>query len=70
VKHTSEALVVVFEDGKEFIYPAAILYAAIPNDESVAQRVREVLERKTYAQSGSLSTGHGSVQLDSKTHPR
>lgn len=33
LKHTGKALVVVFDDGKEFIYPAEVLHAAIPTDD-------------------------------------
>ncbi|SEB44690.1 hypothetical protein [Terriglobus roseus] len=47
VNHTENAIVVVFDDGKEFIYPAAILYSAIPTDDAVARRVKETLSRRT-----------------------
>jgi DUF971 family protein len=47
VNHTDNAIIVVFDDGKEFIYPATILYSAIPTDEVVARRVKETLWRRT-----------------------
>jgi DUF971 family protein len=44
LKHTQDALVLVFDDGKEFVYPAELLRAALPADDDTAQRVREVLQ--------------------------
>ncbi|AFL86770.1 hypothetical protein Terro_0423 [Terriglobus roseus DSM 18391] len=47
VQNTSDAILVTFEDGKEFIYPASILHSAIPKDDAVARQVKESLRRRT-----------------------
>jgi hypothetical protein len=43
VTHTEDFVVIVFSDGREFVYPATILYSAMPSDPVLARRIAEVL---------------------------
>ncbi|SEB76995.1 hypothetical protein [Terriglobus roseus] len=45
VRNTDSYVIVDFEDGQQFVYPASILHSAIPRDLTVARRVQESILR-------------------------
>ena len=43
VDHAHEALIVVFDDGKEFIFHADVLYGLISSEVRLAEQIKKLL---------------------------
>ncbi|AFL87415.1 hypothetical protein Terro_1095 [Terriglobus roseus DSM 18391] len=47
VRNTEDFVIVTFDDGQEFAYPASILHSVIPPNPIVARQVQEIMLRTT-----------------------